>query len=124
MTYIFYELKEKYPRGGDPLPEDVNSYVMDELAPIFKAFPDIEADTRKMEAQARLKKDYTDKTRALIMHPTKKVPIITMEFHHGIIKQFSLAVFYGDLVYFPINVKNHSVAFVGKKNKTINSKQE
>jgi len=117
--YSFNDLRKDYPLKGEPLPEDVNDYVWDHIKGIFEVFPQLEEPTKLMFEKERGLKSYTDKTRSIIMHPETRLPLVTMEWHHGVIKQFSFAVFYGDgLVYFPRNSQNYSIKFGGKSTKT------
>lgn len=93
------------------LPEDVNDYVYGQIEPVLKVYPELEEHVVEMMANARERREYTDKTRALIFKPGTQLPLITMEFHKGVVKNFSYAKFYGTSVYFPINLKNRKVIF-------------
>lgn len=106
-TYNFYDLLRM-----KELPVDVHDYVKETLKPVFKKFPDIKDDFDRMLKNATLKKKYTDKLRAQVFHPNiPTLPIITLEFHHGVIKRFSLAEFYGDYCYFPNSQPNKQIEF-------------
>jgi hypothetical protein len=106
--YLFSELYNM-----DKLPEDTNDYVLKCLEPIFQKFPQLEEETRTMFKVAREKREYTDKNRAIIFNPDTQLPIATIEFHKGVVKNFSFPKFYGKNVYFPINLKNKKVIFDG-----------
>ena len=93
------------------LPDDVNDYVYEHVCKIIKLFPQLESPVKEMMDTARVKREYTDKTRAMVFKPGTALPLITMEFHSGVVKNFSYAKFYGEYVYFPINLKNKKVIF-------------
>ena len=109
--YNYHKLKREHPFSGPALPEDVNDQVIEKITPILDKFPEVKKSALKMIEEARLKKKYTDKTRANIFRPGFVLPLIVLEFHHGIVKQFSFAEFFGESCYFPINNFNKRVAF-------------
>jgi len=109
--YNFLTLKSECPLGGDDLPDDVDSYVKAELEKVTEKFPEIKENLERLLSYAKKHKVYTDKTRAMIIHPVKKIPLVTLEYHHGIVKQFSYALFFGESCYLPINMKNQKIEF-------------
>lgn len=110
-TYNFADLQRT-----KTLPDDVDSYVIEQIQPAIDKFPQIAAEIKNLMAYAKKENVYTDKTRAIIFCPTTKRPLITLEYHYGVIKQFSYAKFFGDNCYLPINLKNIKVVFKGGSN--------
>lgn len=104
--YKFSELYEMH-----ELPDDVNNYVFEQIRPVLNLFPDLAEPVTVMMENARKRRLYTDKTRAMVFKPGTALPLVTMEFHRGVVKNYSYARFYGDSVYFPMNQKNKKVIF-------------
>jgi hypothetical protein len=111
QTYNFSDLLKM-----KTLPDDVDSYVIEQIQPAIDKFPQISQEIKNLMEYAKRERVYTDKTRAIIICPMTKKPLITLEYHYGVIKQFSYAKFFGDLCYLPINLKNMKVAFKGGTN--------
>ena len=116
--YHYSEILKDYYENGKPIPVDANEFAINQIMPILDKFPDVKEDALRMIEEARLNRKFTDKTRSIIFHPVyKQLPMVTMEFHNGIIKQFSYSEFYGPSCYFPYNQKNKSVIFDNVKKK-------
>ena len=118
--YLYSEILKDCRENRASIPEDANEFVINQIMPILDKFSEVKEDALRMIEEARKSRKFTDKTRSMIMHPKfPTLPLITMEFHNGIIKQFSYAEFYGARCYFPENFKNKSVIFDNVKKKRV-----
>ena len=107
--YLFKELR-CIPKNK-PLPEDVNQHVVDSLK---EKYPLIE----EILNEYRVNRWYTGKAgeKASILIPDTYLPKITLEIHHGVVRQFCVYKYKRDkdgsvIAILPFNIKNETVSF-------------
>lgn len=109
--YLYSELLINRDVHNIPIPEEVNDFVVKFITPILNKFPEIKEGALELISVQGTAGRFTGQHRAVIPHPKiPTLPLVSMEFHNGVIKQFTYAKFFG-ICYFPENHRNESVVF-------------